>query len=424
MYLSHYNLKEKPFQISTDPKFLWMGEKHQEALATLKYGIQDNKGFLFLTGDIGTGKTTLINGLLNSLNEDVIVAVIPDPNLDNIDFFKIIANDFNIDKNFDGKGEFLLVFRDFLYGAHDDGRKVLLIIDESQRLGDMLLEEIRLLSNIEKQNTKLINIFFVGQQEFNDIILKPENKALRQRITVNYSLSPLTMAETDEYIKYRLSVAGADKFIFNTSAVHEIYLFSEGYPRLINTICDRALLTGYVKEAARIDDRIISECAQDLRIESPTNKKNPARLPDIEFEVPPEIGEPVNGIEFTIIEEEDALELEIQDTQTAADQTYDDIEEKFLTIDAVEITFDKGPGKGERARLDVSSQDHHKLTFIIPDSDKRVIEYLGKGVELSNLQFFSPIAVLKGKGVVSENMEIASGSKKGNFQIDINIISI
>jgi len=246
MYLSFYNLKEKPFQISTDPKFLWLGEKHQEALATLKYGIQDNKGFLFLTGDIGTGKTTLINSLLNSLNEDIIVAVVPDPNLEKIDLYKIIANDFNLDKPFTGKGEFLILFREFLYSVHDENKKVLLIIDESQRLGNMLLEEIRLLSNIEKQNTKLINIFFVGQQEFNDIILKPENKALRQRITVNYSLSPLTMAETDEYIKYRLSVAGADKFIFTTSAVHEIYLFSEGYPRLINTICDRALLTGFV----------------------------------------------------------------------------------------------------------------------------------------------------------------------------------
>jgi len=453
MYLSFYNLKERPFQISTDPKFLWMGEIHREALATLKYGIQDNKGFLFLTGDVGTGKTTLINSLLNSLDEDVIVAVIPDPNLENIDLFKIIANDFKIDKKFDGKGEFLLVFREFLYEAHDAERKVLLIIDESQRLGDMLLEEIRLLSNIEKQNTKLINIFFVGQQEFNDIILKPENKALRQRITANYSLSPLTMAETDEYIKYRLSVAGADKFIFNTSAVHEIFLFSEGYPRLINTICDRALLTGYVQEEERIDSRIISECAQELRIESMTDKKDPAQPPIPEMEMQPGDTEPEGGpegsIEFTIIEEGDNPELEIQElemqetppqgtppqetppeeappqeTPPPIDQPPVEIDEKFLTINAVEVTFDKGPAKGERTRLAVSAQEHNILTFIIPDSDKKIIEYFGKGSELGNLQFFSPIAVLTGKGIVSENMEIAAGPEKGNFQIDINITSI
>lgn len=163
MYLSHYNLSLKPFQISTDPKFLWLGENHKEAFATLKYGIMDNKGFLLLTGDVGTGKTTLINALINSLGSNVIAATIPDPNLEKLDFFNYIAKAFRIDKKFSGKGEFLIYFEQFLNAAYSKNKKVLLVIDESQRLNHVLLEEIRLLSNIEKQNTKLLNIFFVGQ---------------------------------------------------------------------------------------------------------------------------------------------------------------------------------------------------------------------------------------------------------------------
>lgn len=268
MYLSYYNLKNKPFQISTDPKFLWLGEKHKEALATLKYGILDNKGFLLLTGDVGTGKTTLINTLISSLGNDVIAAAIPDPGLEALDLFNFIANSFKMNKKFDSKGAFLVHLNDFLHNAHTNGKKVLLIVDESQRLNRELLEEIRLLSNIEKQDTKLINIFFVGQNEFNDILLDHENRALRQRITISYNIDPLTENETGEYIRYRLRVAGSEKKIFNSSAISEIFSFSKGYPRLINIICDLALLSGYVKEKKIINADIISESAEELQIRS------------------------------------------------------------------------------------------------------------------------------------------------------------
>jgi general secretion pathway protein A len=270
MYLSYYNLNEKPFQISTDPKFLWLGEKHKEALAILTYGILDNKGFLLLTGDVGTGKTTIINTLLNNLDDDVIAAHVPDPDLEHLDFFNFIANVFSIDKKFSTKGEFLNHLSKFLHDAYSKNKKVLLIIDEAQRLKPELLEEIRLLSNIERQDTKLLNIFFVGQEEFNNVLIEPENRALRQRITINYYIEPLTENETKEYIKHRLNIAGSKRNIFSSSAIREIFSFSKGFPRLINIICDLALLTGYVKEQKTINEFIIKECAKELQI--PTEK--------------------------------------------------------------------------------------------------------------------------------------------------------
>ena len=172
MYLDHYNLRLKPFQISTDPRFLWLGEKHKEALAVLKYGILDNKGFLLLTGDVGTGKTTLLHALVDSLGDDVLVAMISDPGLAKMDFFKFVADSFGMDKNFRSKGEFLISLKNYLLEVYRQNKQALLIIDECQHLNQKLLEEVRLLSNIEKQNAKLINIFFVGQSEFNEIILR------------------------------------------------------------------------------------------------------------------------------------------------------------------------------------------------------------------------------------------------------------
>ena len=266
MYLDFYNLHLKPFQISTDPKFLWLGEKHKEALAVLKYGILDNKGFLLLTGDVGTGKTTLLNALIDSLGEDVLVALVTDPGLAKMDFFNFVADSFAMDKNFRSKGEFLIYLKNFLLEVNRQNKKTLLIIDECQHLNQKLLEEVRLLSNIEKSNTKLINIFFVGQSEFNNIILRPHNRAIRQRITINYNISALSESETDQYIRFRLNVAGSKTAIFTSSAIKAVFKFSSGYPRLINIICDQALLTGYVKEKRKIDEDIVAECANELKI--------------------------------------------------------------------------------------------------------------------------------------------------------------
>lgn len=288
MYLKHFQLKEKPFQISADPRFLWLGSKHKEALAILKYGIFDNRGFLLLSGDVGTGKTTLIHALLRSLGADTLVAMVPDPGLSLIDFYNYIAKAFGITTAFKTKEHFLEIFKIYLLRSEKQQKKVLLIIDESQRLTSDLLEEIRLLSNIEKDYTKLLNIFFVGQNEFNSIILEQRNRPLRQRITINYNIEPLEKHEVMEYIRYRLAVAGCRAPLFTTEAVRDVYTFSEGYPRLINIVCDHALLTTFVQGAKQVDDAIVRECAEELRIKMVTPRSSaPPAVETLVQAVPP-----------------------------------------------------------------------------------------------------------------------------------------
>jgi len=266
MYFSHFNLKNKPFQITADPKFLWLGEKHKEALARLKYGILQNSGFLLMTGDVGTGKTLLINCLLNEIGNKICVATVFDPRLEPLDFYNYISAEFNLNRIFDSKGEFLIAFKKYLVDAHRQRIRVLLIIDEAQRLEPVTMEQIRLLSNIEMPHAKLINIFFVGQTELIISLSQGQNRAILQRISIIYNLEPLTELETKEYILHRLKVAGSNGNIFTDKAVGEIYSFSHGYPRLINNICDNALLTGYVKNLQQIDGPLIRECAKDSEV--------------------------------------------------------------------------------------------------------------------------------------------------------------
>jgi general secretion pathway protein A len=309
MYLEHYGLKAKPFQISADPRFLWLGSKHKEALAILKYGIFDNRGFLLLSGDVGTGKTTLIHALTRDIGDDTVVATVPDPGLDLMDFYRYIARAFHITAAFETKEQFLEVFETFLLRNESLKKKVLLIVDEAQRLTSELLEEIRLLSNIEKDYTKLLNIFFVGQNEFNDIILKQKNRPLRQRITINYNIDPLEQHEVMEYINFRLGVAGCKEPLFTGDAVKEVYAFSDGYPRLINIVCDHALLTGFVQGVARITGSIVSECAEELSIRSmapaPTPLPEPTPLPQAAvspptvYPAPAQEREPSKGLSST-----------------------------------------------------------------------------------------------------------------------------
>lgn len=272
MYLSFYNLKVKPFQMSTDPDFLWLGEQHQEALATLKYAILENKGVLALTGDVGTGKTTLINALIQSLGEDTLAATIYDPSLGVLEFFNVVASAFNMGKTFEGKGQFIIHFREFLRKARERKQKVLLIIDEAQAMEAELLEEIRLLSNLEQEHIRLLNIFFVGQNEFVDILQEYRNRALRQRITIRYHIEQLTLDETEAYIRHRFRVSGTEAPIFSSGAVDEIFAFSGGYPRLINIICDHALLSGYVQELDTIHAHTIRECREELLISRKSSK--------------------------------------------------------------------------------------------------------------------------------------------------------
>ena len=266
MYLAHYNLKRLPFKTNPDPKFLWFGENHREALSVLAYGIMKSEGFLLLTGDIGTGKTSLIRHLLNLIKHKALVAFIPIPNMEPIDFFNFLSEEFRMKAKYLKEVDFLIHFKRFLFSAHSKHKKVLLIIDEAQSINHKLLEKIRLLSNIELDNRKLINIFFVGQSEIENILMNEKNKAIRQRITTVFHLNPLTELETKKYIAHRLRIAGAKKNMFTSDACNKIHNISDGIPRLINSICDCALLSGYVEGTKIIDLSFIENCQIELKI--------------------------------------------------------------------------------------------------------------------------------------------------------------
>jgi general secretion pathway protein A len=252
MYRQFYNLRLNPFKIEPDPEFLWLGEKHREGLATLQYGILESKGFILLTGDVGTGKTVLLHQLRKTLPAQVKVAVIQDPGIEVLDLYRILSEDFEITGRFEGKANFLIQFKRFLIDAYAAQQQLLIIIDEAHRLSCELLDEIRVLSNIDYDNRMLINVFFVGQGEFNRMLMDRRNQAVRQRIAVSYHLSPLDEQETQAYIRHRLMVAGSEKDLFTSEALHEIFRLTGGTPRLINVVCDRSLVTGYVSGLERI----------------------------------------------------------------------------------------------------------------------------------------------------------------------------
>lgn len=266
MYLSYYHLTDKPFQISTDTRFLWLSENHREALANLKYGLLQNNGFVVLTGAVGTGKTTLVNALLEMLDESVLVATINHPTLDGLDFLRLIAKSYDPQVTADNKADLLLIFKAFLQQAYERNRTVLLVIDEAHRLSATLLEEVRLLSNMEQSGQRLLNIFFVGQSELNATLLSPNCKALRQRITLYHELEPFSETQTAHYVRHRLKIAGTEQPLFTPGALKAIQRFTGGYPRSINILCDRALLTGYVKERTDLDETVIAECISEISI--------------------------------------------------------------------------------------------------------------------------------------------------------------
>ena len=267
MYLAHYALAGKPFSPTPDPRFLWLGESHQQALEAMRYALLENQGVLVLTGDVGTGKTTLINALLSGLGTDTLVATMPDPRLKVSEFLKAVAHALNYgDGNLTNRSDFWSWFSALLKNARARSLKVLLIIDEAQRLSLELLEEIRLLSNTDGPGAKVFNVLFVGQSEFNDILCSEQCKPLTQRITINYKLRPLTLRETKEYVRHRLRLAGAKREIFTSESIKEVHVVSRGYPRLINVICDRALLTGYARKMKTISPAVVKDCGRELTL--------------------------------------------------------------------------------------------------------------------------------------------------------------
>ncbi len=270
MYEAYFRLREQPFNITPDPRYWFLAAQHSEALNHLLFGIQQRKGFLCLTGEVGAGKTTLCRVLLDRLPRRFHTALILNPMLTETQFLRATLMEFGIQtKRLDRLG-YLDRLNRFLLDINSHGEDAVLIIDEAQDMPDKTLEMARLLSNLETERQKLLQIVLVGQPELRDKLNRKKFRQLAQRITVRYHLGTLSPEETAAYLQWRLQQAGAepnnDKFIqFEPSAVREIYRYSQGTPRLINALSDKALLAGYVYRTGRIDRRIVRHAIRELK---------------------------------------------------------------------------------------------------------------------------------------------------------------
>ncbi|MCH2185096.1 AAA family ATPase [Myxococcota bacterium] len=265
IYCEHFGLLRPPFELSPDPAFLFLGEAHREGLATLVYGVQSGKGFVMLTGEVGTGKTTLLHALLAQLDSNIHSAFIFNPRLEPLDFFRVLFEELEIEPRGDTKAEYLLQLNDFLIERLRNNERTLLIIDEAQNLSAEMLEEIRLLSNLETSSSKLIQIMLVGQPELKEMLRRSDLRQLKQRIALSQHLRPFNESEMREYIENRLRKAGfTGRKLFRRDALKSLYRFSGGTPRLINSLCDGAMLLGFVRQKSLIEARMIEEVAADL----------------------------------------------------------------------------------------------------------------------------------------------------------------
>jgi|APFre7841882590_1041340.scaffolds.fasta_scaffold01745_4 general secretion pathway protein A len=265
MYTKFYGLIEKPFEITPDPRFLYLSENHKEALAYLTYAVRERKGFTVITGEVGTGKTTLVQTLLSRLDGNTRTAYLFNPKLGSTDFLHYICEDLGIKGQKRSKGQYLASLHNFLMSCYARNENVVLIIDEAHTLDPKLLEEVRLLTNLETPKSKLLQVVLMGQPELNEILNCPQFRQLKQRISLRYHMQPLNKEETREYIKKRMRMAGTvDPDIFTPKAVKVIYKYSKGIPRLINIVCDNALLAGYAADQKVIGKSIVREVINHL----------------------------------------------------------------------------------------------------------------------------------------------------------------
>jgi general secretion pathway protein A len=267
MYTSFFGLQEKPFAITPDPRYLYLSERHAEALAHLLYGINEAGGFIQLTGEVGTGKTTVIRSLLEQLPGHAEVALILNPRVTPAEFLLTICEELHLQVPEQGRGStkaLMDLLGHYLLEAHARGRRVVLIVDEAQNLSPQTLEQVRLLTNLETATTKLLQIILIGQEELRTQLEQPDLRQLAQRITGRYHLSPLSRDETAGYVKHRMRVAGATAEAFTPGALKEIHRLSGGIPRVINVVCDRSLLGAYTREDHRVGPSYVRLAAAEV----------------------------------------------------------------------------------------------------------------------------------------------------------------
>jgi len=267
MYTSFFGLNEKPFAITPDPRYLFMSARHGEALAHLVYGVTESGGFIQLTGEVGTGKTTLVRTLLlNRMPANADVAVVLNPQLSVLEFLQSICEELGVALAATNTSAKALIdgLNQYLLDAHAEGRRTILVVDEAQNLAADVLEQVRLLTNLETAKQKLLQIILIGQPELRDVLARTDLRQLAQRITARYHLEPLSREETAQYIEHRLRVAGALTEVFDTGAKREVFRLSGGVPRLINVICDRALLGAYSLESRQVNRRLIRRATAEV----------------------------------------------------------------------------------------------------------------------------------------------------------------
>jgi len=271
MYTTHFGFNEKPFALTPNPRFIYLSHNHKEAFAHLLYGINNRHGFMCLSGEVGTGKTTLLRALLGRLQDQHHrTALIFNPSMTGVELLQSINQDFGINSSSDQASELLNTLNHFLLSENSQGRTVVLVIDEAQNLPPDVLEQVRLISNLETENDKLIQIILAGQTELRKLLKRPELRQLDQRIAVRYTLKPMTRAETGAYIRHRIETAGGNGSVsFSSSAVGLIHLYARGIPRMINILCDRALLNAYSHELQHITIGTVFKAIWELR-ELPT----------------------------------------------------------------------------------------------------------------------------------------------------------
>lgn len=269
MYKSFYNLKENPFNVTADPSFYYSSTHHAEAFSHLLYGIQERKGIIVITGEIGTGKTTLCRTLLNQLDPTIKTAFILNPYFSELQLLQLIVKDLGLSGPFKNKLAIVEALNAYLLKEAHLGHNVALIIDEAQNLNVTQLEQVRLLSNLETDKFKLLQIILVGQPELMDKLKLPTLRQLFQRVSVRYHILPLEKSEMKKYIYHRLQLACQNHHLkttvhFTPEALEKIYTFTQGIPRLINILCERALLAGYVAETYSIDEHIIHKSSREV----------------------------------------------------------------------------------------------------------------------------------------------------------------
>lgn len=265
MYNSFYGFHESPFNITPDPRFLFFSDKHREAFNHLQFGISQRKGFIQITGEVGCGKTTLCRCLLEQLGPQFKTALILNPCLSPSQLLRTILQEFGIKAKSDDRVVCLEQLNEFLLQQVEEGFDVVLIIDEAQDLSLKLLEQVRLLSNLETDQRKLLQIVLIGQPELREKLNDPSVRQLRQRITVRYHLEPLTRHEMEYYIRHRIHASGGNgRPSFNSGACRKIYRYSRGIPRLVNAVCDKALLAGFVAGCDKLTGRHIGRAIKEL----------------------------------------------------------------------------------------------------------------------------------------------------------------